>query len=284
MLFERQVDRDYPLFVARADGTEPRRLSPPGLNTNLAYGGAAFSPDGRRVAFAARPPCSYEACVDYEIYVTRTDGSGFRQVASGIDPSWSPDGRFLAYSGAFGGRNDPYEAFVVSLATEKTWGLGPGRRPVWAPRGRRVAYTSLRGLQALCSARFDGTARRCVRGADASAITWSPDAKRVAFQLGFQGRLAVVDATGRGLRVFPGTQSSPGAWSPDGRRIAFVSGRFGQIRIRSADGASVARALTREGRGTEFRDIRWRGGRISYVASLMRNDHGSRCSAPRAQA
>jgi Tol biopolymer transport system component len=273
MLFVRQVGLDYALFIARPDGTQARRLGPPALLSSLADGGAAFSPDGRRVAFVAYEPCSEKGCVDYGIYVIGTDGSGFRQVASGIEPSWSPDGLLLAFSGAFAGSNDPHEAFVVSLASGMTWGLGPGRRPVFAPRGRRVAYTSLRGREALCSVRFDGTARRCVRGPDARAITWSPDAKRVAFQLGFQGRLAVVDASGRRMRLFRGSQSSPGAWSPDGRRIAFVSGRSGQIRVRSADGPSVARAVTREARGTDFRDIRWRAGRITYVTSLMRNDH-----------
>ena len=273
MLFEREVDRDLALFIARADGTQARRLSPSGLRSSLAYGGAAFSPDGRRVAFAAVESCSNRPCPDYGIHVISTDGSGLREVASGIEPSWSSDGRFLAFSGAFGGTSNPHGAFVVSLANGTTWGLGRGRRPVFAPRGRRVAYTSLRGLQALCSARFDGTTRRCVRGPDAREITWSSDAKRIAFQLGFQGKLAVVDASGRGLRLFPGSQSSPGAWSPDGRRIAFVSGRFGQIRIRTVDGPSVVRTLTHEDRGTEFRDIRWRAGRVSYVASLFRNDH-----------
>lgn len=80
------------IFVATPAGDDVRRL------TEAAGGdegetGAAWSPDGRWIAFAS------DADGDCDIYVVRTDGSGYRKLTDnpvGDDsPSWSPDGTRL---------------------------------------------------------------------------------------------------------------------------------------------------------------------------------------------
>jgi TolB protein len=62
--------------------------------------GAAFSPDGRQIAFFSNRGG------DYQIFVMNADGDEARQVTldvgPNIHPSWSPDGMRLVYVKASG--------------------------------------------------------------------------------------------------------------------------------------------------------------------------------------
>jgi TolB protein len=133
------------------------------------------------------------------------------------DVSWSPDGRWLAFTMLRGG--------------------GSGR---W-------------GLYVM---RADGTqVRRLTRdeGLDTFYTAWSPDGRLIAFSArrgpDEKPDIYVVNADGTSLRQLttdPEGDSTP-AFSPDGRAIAFVSDREGrhQIYVMSADGSKQAR-LTHE--------------------------------------
>ena len=68
------------LFVVGSDGARQRRLARVGRSP-------AWSPDGRRVAFASR----------LQIHSIRADGTGRKALGRGLDPTWSPDGRMIAF-------------------------------------------------------------------------------------------------------------------------------------------------------------------------------------------
>jgi len=73
------------LYVVNADGTHLRAMLEPYSANN-----AAWSPDGRRIAFARAD----------QIWLMAPDGSDARPLTSGDrrwDPVWSPDGRRLAF-------------------------------------------------------------------------------------------------------------------------------------------------------------------------------------------
>ena len=81
-----------------ADGSGTRRLT-----HNVGYDGEpAWSPDGRKIAFQSRrlPKGVSQGGVG-EIYVMNADGSGKRNLtrnpAQDSRPSWSPDGRRIAF-------------------------------------------------------------------------------------------------------------------------------------------------------------------------------------------
>ena len=74
--FTRFEDGTTGLFVAARSGANVRRLTPLGITPRGEYG-IAFSPTGRRIAFAAMPSCN---CVD-NIYVVDIDGRNLQRVA-----------------------------------------------------------------------------------------------------------------------------------------------------------------------------------------------------------
>ena len=100
----------------------------------------AWSPDGRQIAYIeldVPEPSS-------PIYVVNADGTGKRRVTRPLavdagSPSWSPDGRTLAFTGVGG----IYTVHADGTGLRKLTGSqGPNYGPTWSPDGRQIAFVS----------------------------------------------------------------------------------------------------------------------------------------------
>jgi len=187
-----------------------------------------------------------------QIYVTRPDGSGFRQVTnvSGdfTEPSFSPDGSKIVFNQVYG------PLYVIN-----TDGTGLTQLPVsgafaeWSPDGKEILYsnwglTSNSDLFVLDLA--SGTSTQLTHHAPNEAFLmgqWSPDGSEIL--VGERdwtinkGDIYVMNADGSALtNLTPDWSSSyeeyP-SWSPDGQYVFFQSDRSGtnDVWVMAADGS-----------------------------------------------
>ncbi|HUQ87297.1 MAG TPA: hypothetical protein VM096_07040 [Vicinamibacterales bacterium] len=193
-----------------------------------------LSPDGRLLAFDS------DRDGERGVYVSQRNGSEPRRISGdgyAAVPSWSPDGRQLAFIKAEPGRSKVWNLWVLNLASGdlrrhsafrsgQVWGAS------WFPDGRRVAYSH--EDQLVIADLTTGTAtnvgspvaRHLVR---TPAV--SPDGRQIVFQVFHDGGWVLDVATGRMRRVLDDASAEEFVWEPGGRRVAFHSRRDGQWRI-----------------------------------------------------
>jgi len=272
------VVRSDGLFIAGLDGSHSIALSPVGKRI-ANYTPAAFSHDGRLIAFSAFDPnCLWANCND--LYVTGADGTGLRLLASNaVDPSWSADGKWIAYLGDLDQNGGAGATYVVhpdgSGLRRIATAVGLYGPPSFAPSGTLLAYGCAAGL---CLTELGTPQRRLLSRAQGSL--WSLDGHKIALIQGSNGVnhsvLAVVDvATSRTRRLTTsdtnGTTDTPLAWSPDSSKLAFRRNceyappdcRIAVYALNLANGTK--HRLSRDAH--RWMDVRWSKHTLSYVAA-----------------
>ena len=145
---------------------------------------------------------------------------------------------------------DPYgerEAICFTLTRGgpvQRFDVGIAHRPLWAPDGSRVAFTGSRG-RAVCASSTCGAAPFAdspIRRRPSTALTWSPDRRRIAYATAAGELFTIAGAGGRPRRVGRFRDVGTPAWGPGGRRIAFSRRRLWTVR---PDGTGASR-VTRE--------------------------------------
>ena len=204
----------------------------------------ALSPDGKKVAFAARG----------EIFAASAkDGGDAARVtmtaAAEAQPVWSPDSRTLVYSsergpatplGAGGAARLVRYDFASGKETELTTGADGDYAARFSPDGKSIAF--VRGGTELRVLDLDAKKERSLaKGLIADPIqvgrpiAWSPDGRWLAFftagSRGFTNVSVVASAGGEPKPVsFLANANATGlAWSPDGTFLLFDTGQRTEV-------------------------------------------------------
>ena len=138
------------IYVMDADGDNPQNLT----NDNFDDRYPSWSPDGKRIVFSSKRDEHFrgEAGITYEIYVMDADGGNQQRLTENRnndkEPSWSPDGKRIAFASDRKGDGLNYEIYVMDADGGNPQRLTENRRfdqdPSWSPDGEQIAFWSNR--------------------------------------------------------------------------------------------------------------------------------------------
>ncbi|WP_405007389.1 hypothetical protein OHV13_27935 [Kitasatospora purpeofusca] len=283
------------IFAVTADGRTRQQLTQPADLTRDDH--PTWSPDGTALAFDRTGGDS-----PGRIWTTSSDGRNARQLgplceAGAPDcvnetetaPSWSPDGKLIAFTRSWG-RSDPgseqiqySDLFVIApdgtsaqrltFLTNDTPYSGAVTDPSWSPDGKQLVFsyrTSATGQPAngrsLYIVNADGTGLRRLTPWELRAgerADWSPDGSRIVFTTypagpdnAPGGGIYTVHPDGTAVEALtPGPSDvtyGAASYSPDGTAIAFdqaPAGGASELYTMRADGSTVARLTDAAGHG-----------------------------------
>ena len=161
-------------------------------------------------------------------------------------PSFSPDGKQLAFTGQRGGRDVLYVLDVRSRRIVKAFDfeLDQVLSPSFSPDGRQIVFSGMRGGTSdlyVASMDRDGYTQLMRDSYGDLSPVWSPDGRTIAFvtergpetdleilKIG-PWRVALFDLETQQVTVLPGQggRNSNPQWAPDGKSLAFISDRTG---------------------------------------------------------
>ncbi|TEU03771.1 MAG: Tol-Pal system beta propeller repeat protein TolB [Candidatus Aminicenantes bacterium] len=152
----------------------------------------AFSPDGKKLAF-----CSTVEEGNSEIYVANSAGTNIKRLTFNIaidtSPSWSPNGREIAFTSDRGGTPQIYVMDAEGSNVRRvSFGGSYHDAPAWSPTGDRIAYVSrvdqIFDIYVL-NLRTNKIIKLTESNARNESPTWSPNGRHLIFSSNLSGSI-----------------------------------------------------------------------------------------------
>jgi Tol biopolymer transport system component len=253
--------------------------------------GRAQAPPGRNAA----APTGLLAFTSYDrgfrIVTMRPNGTGVRVlVPHGMEPVWSPDGRWLAFTREAPGTGYPsiWRVRADGTGRRRVSRFGTGldaprpSLPSWSPDSRRIVFNAQYTVDGppndagepptdtgVFVARRDGSKPRRLRANTGfTGPAWSSDGRRIAL-VTEGGAIGVMSPRGGPLRVLRRGLDVRGRlqFSPDGKRLLTIVG-FMPPTITILDVRTGKRTRIPAAEGELLGSATWTpDGRLGYVAS-----------------
>lgn len=219
---------------------------------------------GEKGAFSAR--IAYVSVLEvegrrrYNLEVADSDGANpqilFRSEQPLMSPSWSPDGRHIAYVSFENRRSEIFRQNIeTGERSSLSFSSGINSAPAWSPDGRSIAMSLSRdghpNLYLLDLATQQMTQLTHTSSIDTEPA-WSPDGEMLYFTSDRSGspqiyRMNLRSGSTQRL-TFEASSAGAVAVAPNGRSIVYVQGGNGGLRIAMLDLESRAVRLLTNGR------------------------------------
>lgn len=223
-----------------------------------ADGYAAWSPDGKRIAFYAK----YNGIKTWSIHTMNSDGSNRKRLTHAENkwdnsPTWSPDGTKILFSREYKDTDKNWQAEIWSMnsdGSELTQLKSlKGGGPFFTQDGRIVFHSEYKNKKSEISiADIDGN--NIIQLTHNEADEWhpeiSPDGKHIAFMSDRDGNheIYVMKLDGSNQKRLTSNNADDWypSWSPDGSKLIFSSDMDGgeNIYMMNKDGSSVQKIIS----------------------------------------
>lgn len=177
-----------------------------------------------------------------EIYISEFDGFNPNQQTRGntiiLSPSWSSDGKWLAYTSYAKGKPDLYIRHIAEKRGSVLAKKGVNIAPSWVPGqfmlGATLSYSGDQEIYLLTGTGKIIKRLTYNRGIDVSP-SFSPDGKKMAFVSRRSGtpQIHIMDLESKEVKrlTFYGRYNTQPIWSPQGKKIAYTGLKDGQSNI-----------------------------------------------------
>lgn len=220
------------------------------------------------------------------LFLMSTQGKEVRQLTRPIgdlgshaSPTWSPDGRRIAFD-TFKDSTADSHIYLINADGSELKDLGLGSMPTFSPDGKRIAFSwAGRGITVMDA---DGSNREILDPSGWGA-QWSPDGKSIAYG---GNNITLLDlATKRKRTILEGEQADRYSftywnmsWSRDSSRICFkgrtkLGERF-EIAVADAAGSSKGFKVLYAGETESQTDFSWHPDGEQILCSMHEPGHG----------
>jgi TolB protein len=226
LAFASHIGNITSVYTVNADGSQLIRLLDVGANPE-------WAPNGTTLAYAYGPRGGLVNIFDQsgparQLFSSETRSASYM--------SWSPDGRWISFSGDTG----IYLVDAEQMKVKRVWPADPKEAitsgPNWSPDRAKIVFSvALDDRQIFWKLFILDTDTGSSTEMDSDALwdmqpQWSPDGNEIVFVSQMPSEIPQIfkvnaDGSGRTqLTNSPDTQKSHPVWSPDGSVVAYISG------------------------------------------------------------